>query len=729
MERKRAVVAGVIALVASVLAYGLTHLQFFDPIFGQAEDRTLAWRQRSVATQPRDSSQIRLVLLDEESAEAAPYISPFPRGVLADIIEVASAFGADAIALDVYLQRRYPELEPVGGGDERLRAAIEEAGNVVLAAELTQTDSGWVAEPLAPYFAEVAAGVGYTEIPTAFEMVSEATLFTRTLSHGLVPGFALATYAQAEGLDTDSLMASIEEKGHLDLPGLPRRFGTLKDRVPVHNFRILFAGPPSRPERVEVAAGGERTGTGAEGGTGAFVAFASEAVTLLSDLVAMDPEMVSDFYGFRDNIVVVGSGFHPEEKFKTPFYNAVDAAGKIYGWMFGAEVHANALYGLINGRYVKPLSEPRTFFLLLILSGIAAGMTFREGATLGAVTAAGLFLANAVTAWIAFDATQLHIPMVGPALAVGFAFLGSTSYISVVEGRDKRRIRGAFSKYLSPVVVDELVADPSRLKLGGEKRELTILFTDIAGFTSISEHMEPDALVAFLNEYLDEMADIVLSEGGTLDKYIGDAIMAIYGAPAPLPGHAARACRTGLRMQRRLAQLNERWAELGRPELGMRVGINTGVPVVGNIGGEKRFDYTALGDAVNLAARLEPACKTYGVGIMIAEGTRQAAGDAIITRELELLAVYGKEEPVPVYELVALTGEELGERGELVEQFENGIAAYRNRDFELAQQYFRAALEIDENDRASMIYVNRCEQYMADPPPAEWDGVERRQVK
>jgi adenylate cyclase len=225
------------------------------------------------------------------------------------------------------------------------------------------------------------------------------------------------------------------------------------------------------------------------------------------------------------------------------------------------------------------------------------------------------------------------------------------------------------------------------------------------------------------------MTDLVHQEGGTLDKYIGDAIMALYGAPAPLPDHAVRVCRTALRMQRRLDQLNVRWAEQDRPQLGMRIGVNTGFPVVGNIGGEKRFDYTALGDAVNLAARLEPACKTYGIKTMIAHGTKEAAGHAIQTRQLDLLAVYGKEEPVPVYELVALAGEELGEMGELIEQFEKGIDAYRNRDFELATQYFQAALEVDADDGPSHLYIKRCEEYIANPPPAEWDGVERRQVK
>jgi adenylate cyclase len=345
------------------------------------------------------------------------------------------------------------------------------------------------------------------------------------------------------------------------------------------------------------------------------------------------------------------------------------------------------------------------------------------------VTAGGLFVATLATAWIAFDASHLHVPIVGPALAASFALLGSTSYISIIEGQKAREIRGAFSKYLSPVVVDQLVADPSRLKLGGEKRHLSILFSDLAGFTTLSESMEPEALLAQLNEYLDDMADIVMSEGGTLDKYIGDAIMALYGAPALLPDHAVRACRTALRMQRRLDQLNVRWGEAGRPQLGMRIGINTGYPVVGNIGGEKRFDYTALGDAVNLAARLEPACKTYGVGTMISGQTRDGAANAIVTRELELLAVYGKAEPVPVFELVALAGEELGPKGELIRHFEDGLRAYRNRDFELAIQYFQAAAEIDPTDGPTLLYMERCRDYMVNPPPAEWDGVERRQVK
>ena len=255
------------------------------------------------------------------------------------------------------------------------------------------------------------------------------------------------------------------------------------------------------------------------------------------------------------------------------------------------------------------------------------------------------------------------------------------------------------------------------------------MFTDLAGFTSLSETMDPERLLSLLNDYLDEMGEIVLAEGGTLDKYIGDAIMAFYGAPLDQPDHAMRACRTAVRMQRRLVELNRKWAAAGRPELNMRIGMNTGSPVVGNIGGEKKFDYTALGDAVNLAARLEPACKTYGVDTMISKATRDAAGSGIIVRELELLAVYGKVEPVPVFELIGLAGEELGPRQELLRLYDQGLEAYRRRDFELALQYFVAANELDPGDGPSLMYVARSREYIANPPPTDWDFVERRQVK
>ncbi|HUH14079.1 MAG TPA: adenylate/guanylate cyclase domain-containing protein, partial [Longimicrobiales bacterium] len=519
-----------------------------------------------------------------------------------------------------------------------------------------------------------------------------------------------------EGIDLPAALEAAQRTGRLQLADIPPSQGELRPGAAVHMMPLRYAGPPSAPDRSD----------------GAFTAVSSDAMASAGEY--FDFAVGEDF--FRDKIVLIGSGYHYEDRFRTPYYNeelpgSGGEAADRYGWMYGVEVHANAVQSLLSRRYIQPFGASREVGLPALLALGVAALTFWRGVGAGAAGLAGLLALTWAGAWAAFDRGFLHVPLVTPMLAGLFAFLGSTSYVSIVEGRDKRVLRRAFSKYVPPAVVDQLVADPSRIKLGGEKRHISILFSDLAGFTSLSESMEPERLVSLLNEYLEEMATIVLDEGGTLDKYIGDAIMTLYGAPAAQSDHALRACRTALRMHRRLEDLNAEWATRGVDvrELSMRIGINTGTPVVGNIGGEKRFDYTALGDAVNLAARLEPACKTYGVATMISATTRDAVGNAVVTRELELLAVYGKNEPVPVYELVAMAGQELGGRAELVDLYERGLSAYRNRDFELAEQYFRAGLEVDPADGPSALYLERSQAYRLSPPPVDWDFVERRQVK
>jgi adenylate cyclase len=434
-----------------------------------------------------------------------------------------------------------------------------------------------------------------------------------------------------------------------------------------------------------------------------------------------------------NNIVLMGSAFHDSERFRNAFYERkrdITKKGEIEGWLYGVEAHANALHNILERGYIKPLSKPLGALFLLVVAIVAASLTFWRGAKWGAIGGVAALAIVWAIALKAFDASYLAVPMVAPVLALVLSFMASAAYVSIVEGQEKRMIRGAFSKYVPPGVVDELVADPSKLRLGGEKRTISMLFSDVQGFTSMSEVLAPETLLTVLNEYLDEMSDIVFNEGGTLDKYIGDAVMALYGAPTALPDHALHACRTALLMQRRLGELNARWRSEGREwgDLHIRIGVNTGSPVVGNIGGERRFDYTALGDSVNLAARLEPACKTYGVRIMIADETRRQAGDAIIVRELDFLAVYGKAEPVAVYELVGLKGDEI-EDSELYDLYNRGLQAHRSRDFEMALQYWNAALELKPDDGPSKLYKERSEEYLHSPPPADWDFVERRSVK
>lgn len=708
MKLRRYVIALLIAAGAGLLAFALATLQAFEGRVGQLEYQLIDMRMRSAQSVNADSTDVRLVLFDSAFVNDWDYLSPFPRAALAALIDAASQAGAKAIGLDVYLDRRYTRLPEMASGDVQLREAIQRAGNVVLVAPTvfdTITRKRTLLRP-DPYFAEVAAAVSSADTPTPYETIRDGVLTVRT-DDGLVPSFALALYAKARDMDLDSLLSAAERTGRLELPGLPPAYQRLGNQ-PLQSVPIVFEGAPSR----------------VDGETGAFRALSAFAVSQLAGVPG-----AAAFLNLGGKVVLMGSGFHDSERYRTPFYSMRLPSGEIAGWTYGVEIHANALQNLLSGHFLEPLHWFWKLLLVLAAATAVAFVTFWHGTKWGALSVLLVGGGVAVIAWLVFARNALVVPIVAPAFASLFSFLGSTSYVSIVEGRDKRRIKDAFGRYLAPSVVEQLMDNPPTL--GGDRRQISMLFSDLAGFTTMSEMLDPQKLVAVLNEYLHEMADLVKDEGGYVDKYIGDAVMALYGAPNPLPDHALRCCRTAVRMQRRLTELNALWQQQDAswPQLKVRIGINTGDPVVGNIGGEEKIQYTALGDAVNLAARLEPACKTYGVGVMIAQQTREDAGDAIQVRELDMLAVYGKHEPVRVFELIGVAGDPLGEKAEVLTHYSHGLEAFRRRDFELALQYFRAALQVDEDDGPSALYVERCEDYIMNPPPADWDFVERRQVK
>jgi adenylate cyclase len=293
----------------------------------------------------------------------------------------------------------------------------------------------------------------------------------------------------------------------------------------------------------------------------------------------------------------------------------------------------------------------------------------------------------------------------------------------VLEEREKRRARETFGRFLAPSVVAE-VLDGGKLELGGEKRELTVLFSDIRGFTSISEKLDPHLLLEFLNEYLTPMTEIIVSgHEGTLDKYIGDAVMAFWGAPKPQGDHALRACRAALAMIDRLAELRPAWTARGLPEIDVGVGINTGPMSVGFVGSEDRFyNYTVLGDAVNLASRLESANKQYGTRILLGEETRAQAGEAVVTRPLDRVRVKGKREPALIHELLALAPAP-PELAAFLTQFAWGLSAYQAQRWDEAVARFEEADRLRGGDAPSLVYVSRCEAMRRAPPGPEWDGV------
>ncbi|MEY3901887.1 MAG: hypothetical protein RL189_1193 [Pseudomonadota bacterium] len=304
-------------------------------------------------------------------------------------------------------------------------------------------------------------------------------------------------------------------------------------------------------------------------------------------------------------------------------------------------------------------------------------------------------------------------------------FISMTMFKYFVEEREKRQIKGAFQHYLNPSVINQLLESPDGLKLGGEKRELTVFFSDVRGFTTISEILSPEALASLLNEYFTPMTNIVLESKGLLDKYIGDALMAVWGAPLPLPDHADRALESALRMLDALDHLREGWKSRNLPAIDIGCGINTGPMVVGNMGSNLRFDYTVLGDSVNLGSRLEGITKEYGVRIICSGSTKDSLKnpERFVLRELDWIKVKGKNEPVTIYEVMRFPTAEREKIMKVREFFESGLGKYRQRKFSEAQSDFMQALQLVPQDGPSSTFLERCEYFIENPVHEGWEGI------
>lgn len=298
-----------------------------------------------------------------------------------------------------------------------------------------------------------------------------------------------------------------------------------------------------------------------------------------------------------------------------------------------------------------------------------------------------------------------------------------------LESKSKRTVQELFGNYVSKEVVDELLEDPEKVRLGGEKKELTVYFSDVAGFTDLSEELEPEALVEIVNQYLSELSGYIIDQDGYLDKYIGDAIMGVFGAPQPLDNHALSACVAAIRSRDHLKELSQRLKEKAGRELHARYGINTGEMIVGNFGSERKMNYTVVGDAVNLAARLEAANKQFGTTILIGERTQEQAGSPLVTRPVDLLAVKGKIKPVQTYEVLGLREELKQEKLVFSEQFSEAYVSYRKFDFQKAKMQFDKIGDHYPTDQLCQIYQKRCQQFIKEPPDPDWDGVHRMTTK
>jgi adenylate cyclase len=393
----------------------------------------------------------------------------------------------------------------------------------------------------------------------------------------------------------------------------------------------------------------------------------------------------------------------------------------------GVEIHANAIDNILNDRFIRRDAKTALIDALLI---------FLFGIPLG------IWMALVQPRWMWFGAALL-IPLVAvdygafrrgwwlnftiPAMTLTGNVLLVSLYRALIEEKEKRKVRSAFGQYLSPEVIRRLLVNPRLVE--PKKTDITVMFSDIRGFTSISEKLDAQELALFLNQYLSDMTRIVFSYHGTLDKYIGDAVMAFWGAPFEEEGHAARGCNAALEMMKRVGELQKEWEAQGKPRLEIGIGLNTGVASVGNMGSALRYGYTALGDAVNLSSRLEGLNKDYGTHIIVNETTYLAAkNDSFVFRELDLMRVKGKLQPVTIYQLMGRQ-EDFAANGSAetlrlqMELFAHARELYRTRQWNVAQSAFQEILDKWPKDGPSRVYVERCQEYIAAEPPANWDGV------
>lgn len=389
--------------------------------------------------------------------------------------------------------------------------------------------------------------------------------------------------------------------------------------------------------------------------------------------------------------------------------------------MSGIELQANIVQSLLDQISFQTVSPWLQWLLSLAVAMVFVFVSLSIRLRYALLVSVGALIVYVITLAV-LAMNHVLAPVVYPFLLIVGTSAMDLGYRYVRERQQRTWIRQAFDRYLAPQVIDQIIAEGFDLKLGGQKRELTILFSDIRSFTTLSEQLSPQELVTLLNVYLSSMTETVLETQGVVDKYIGDAIMAFWGAPVEQPDHAVRAATTALAMKRTLNRLHDQWAEQQLPLFQIGIGLNTGEVIVGNMGSEKRFDYTVMGDDVNLASRTEGLTKHYGVTILLTEATQQKLGDRFVTRFLDDVIVKGRTQPVKLFELVGTLDEMTTEEKQTLERFAQALDLYRSRQWDQARAQF-LTLANQTGDHASELYAERCLTMKAQNPGEDWNGV------
>jgi adenylate cyclase len=733
-------VALALGIVASLLAFFVQRCGVLEPVEQVATDLLM----RARGTAPPDP---RVVICDIDAESIHRHGRwPWPRTVVAALIDRLAAGGARVIALDVLFSepsRADPACD-LTAEDAALARSMAGAGNVVLGfffrsrlpSETAPAGSSALPRPpaspgrLAGFASSAAAGSGAGRPPSALPdpLANAVVEQVREPPGGLPiperPAAEPNLEMFAHAADSQGFFSHERESGVLRHYELLIRYGgrffpALALRAAQ---RYLRDGPvevaPDRSGLPEIRVAGRCVETDEVGAL--WVNYRGPAGTFATVPAWQVLAGSAPPAALRDRLVFVGASESGVGDFQaTPFGSEIA----------GVEVHANVADNLLAGRYIRDSGlQVGVSLLALLLLGPAVALLVVgvERHLYGSLLAMALVLLWPIASWLALAGPGWHLQVVSPLAGGVVALVMALRFrVGSVEKR-ARQIKRTFQRFVSEAVVEEMLRHPERVKLGGERREMTVLFSDIRGFTSISETLDSEALVELLNEHFTPMTRIVLDHGGTLDKYMGDALMALFGAPLAQPDHAARACRAALAMRAELVRLNAGWQRRGKlppgKSLGIGIGINSGEMSVGNMGSEAIFGYTVIGDNVNLGARIEGLNKLYGTAVLVSEHTAAAVGSGLLLREVDRVLVKGKHVPVSIFEAVAELPATAADH-ERVEGFARGLAAYRRRDFAAAEAIF-AGLTERLGDAPAAAFRERCRQFQEEPPPEAWDGVE-----
>lgn len=719
--KKKNILRGLVIGLAIALAVDALYM---SGTFETLELKTFDLRTKVIRKDIKAHDDIALVLIDEASLKAMnPILGrwAWPRWIYRDLLEYFAMGGARTIAFDII----FPEYEDamksggtLGTNDEMLVEGTAVAGNVFHSAQIIvdvedEINKSLLNKPLpqdfveafavrnierkspglSPYnnyylpfreLYEVSSGVGVVEFADDSDGIYRKTKLFRLYQGDFFPVLSMAIL-----MDELRPEKIIKEKGKLVMSDL--EIPLLDDGQYLINMYKNFntysiSGILSSIQKIQQ---GE-----------------------LENLM-VNPEE------FENKIVIIGASATGVEDLKPT------AIGQR---MPGVMLHASLISNVLKRDFLRVIPQEQTR-LIIYLGTVFLGLlilTFRHILFQIAFPIGAAIVYITVSFWGFRE--NLVFAVIPPLVSILGVWIGSFTYLYFSEGKDKRKARKMLGQYVSPAVLNDLIEKEGGLIKAevGAKERLTILFSDIRGFTSLSEHLEAEQVVELLNIYLSKMVDIIFANRGTLDKFIGDAVMAFWGAPIRVDDHAKRCVKAGLEMARGMQGLNRELAGKGYPELKVGIGVHTGEVILGNIGSEKKLDYTVIGDHVNLTSRLEGLTKSYGCNMLISESTYRELNGTFPCRVVDNVRVKGKEEPIKIYSVLALDSdpkEELERKRKMARFFDTAFNHYMNRDFADALDMYTKAGNFLKADKVSEIFIQRCQDYIDQPPSDDWDGV------